>query len=673
MRGDLHCAFKMMRKNPETGEVEDLGCQKCGGRGHDEYAIYPEFKGSMIDFKLIATDGRIVNNDTNPYVPSDMKIGPTVIWENISGHNQNGLNFDFRDFPADSYLHPLYHREERNVPLSSMLDTDDVGEIFGGTEPVLVVPGWNIETFYGHDRVEVCRQGIYGRYDEGTDMVLPKCLRSYTRDIPNWVDYSGRDEWFMPREFFVDGATDESIVAFCHKHFADTTTAERMADALKSIRNGDWINVTTLMTNNFASDSERRDFMEVVSLKTRRDLYKGSVNLQRYCELYTYLDRAEWISSRRDENGKEVQEVKKIPKDICVLFKQNLMNWILNSPTVQNIMVGNESYGVRERYWYVSEMLRKAKKEKVLDRKVKLPKWLIKQFTNSRNDKKVFDLFGETYDYDEAPKELKDEYVDSIILRLKEGPKQLYPGMLKVRDIIDSGKSGPIWFSFLDILNAGRRWNVSEIQTAWDYFQRAWMQEDPSIFWNWVDDMESLPYETEYSVSQDEFVKKLEKLNGIAMHYPEFQEVIPNENGKPLIGALELGLGDSDISPSRTFAKNLLECQIDDDTFDVIQRNTIDVYDGRARVKHRRECSHETFWNELARVGLAGDKAAKATLSRETHEEFEATRNDSTVTQDSTLEGGFDNGDLDGMKSQDPYSGELSSFEGGPNIWQDEE
>lgn len=649
------CAFKLLRRNKESGEIEDKGCQRCGGKkGHDEYNIYPEHR----------SDGSVVNQNPGAMFPTD--VGPTVIWENLSGHNQNGLNYDLRDFPAD--IHPLYHREDRNIPLSNNLSGDDTGEIFGGSEPCLVVPGWNIETFYGHDRVEHCYKGIYGKYDSKTDMVLPLCLKSYTRDIPGWIDYSTKTEWATPREFFVEGSTDAQIVAFCHDFFESADVANRIAESMIAIRDGHFVNVWILMANNFVSNEERKLFMEIVSLKTRSAIYSRHVNLQSYCELYTLLGKAEWYEEGIDENGKSVKNLKTIPREMVKLFKQNLMNWILNYPPLK-VEEWYDNYATNKRFWFVCEMLRKAKKEKVLSRTAKLSMWLVKQFIDSRNAKKEFNLFGEQYDYATSPKDIQDEFCESILLRLKDGPQAMYPGMIKIKDIIQVDNDGPAWFMFCEILKAGKRWNISEIQTTWDYFKRAWIHEDASIFWDWIDCMEQQPYETEYSISKEDFLAKLEREEANAIEYPsEFAETME-------IGATEFNLGEGSISPTRSFAANLMECMISSDSFEVQQRTLSEVYDARARIKKPRECNHETFWNELVRIGgLSGDKIQlKTTLSDEIHEELLESRDTRLANMDSTLETGLDSNELTTMSAFDIYSGEHEQLDGGSGSWHEEE
>ena len=655
---DMHCVYKMLRMNNNSGDLEDEGCMRCGGgQGHDDYNLYPEFR----------SDGSWVIQASNPIEPKCFRLGPTLFWENITGQHQDGLNFDFRDFPAD--IHPEYHREERNLPATDTLHENGIGEIFGETELMLVVPGWNIEKFYKTERIDECKNAIYGRYDESTDMVLPNCLKSYTRDIPGWVDYSGRGEWFTPRAFFVDNSTDGAIIAFCHNHFTDSTVSDRMSEAMMDIRTGAYIDTWTLMNNNFVSDSEKRSFMEKVSLRTKAGIYKGNINLQNYCDLYTYLGKAEWLTTYVNEDGKQVKIVKKIPREICKLFKQNLMNWILNNPALEDIPNEREWYPTKQRYWYVAEMLRKAMKEKVLDRTVKLPRWLIKQFSNSRNDRKLFSLFGESYEYDTAPKDVQEEFADAQLLRLGNEPQRMYPGMVRVKSIIEVKENSPMWFSFCDILKAGQKWNISEIQTAWDYFKRAWAFEEAKIFWDWVEEMEMHPYESQFSLSEEEFRHQLDKVDGIALETPSpFIEMTD-------VGAADLNLGQGEITVKRFFAANLMECKKEDDSFDVQQRTVTDTYDGRARVKSRRECNHETFWNELIKMGgLKGDREKLNTsLSKEMHEELLANREEGEVSTDSTLEHGFDTSDLASMSSFDIYSGDYSHFNSGGGSWQEEE
>lgn len=675
-KGQWHCVYKVRRRDPETGKIRDYGCIKhqIGTQdtaGVDWYNIFPEHDESS---------GNAIYQQRSSE-PNCFRTGPTLIWENISGKGQNGLNYDLREFEAD--IHPLYRKEEYNIPSNSFLSEDDIGEIFGETDPILVNTGWNNERWIGINNVDICNEGIYGPYNAISDMVLPKCFKSYARDIYNWINFTNKKEVFKPRTHYLSEMNKEEIAFFCKNTFGAGSVAERMNEALLYIKRGNYLNIWTLMCNNFVSRDIKKKFMDSISMRSKNDLYKGTINIRQYCQLYGYIDKIRHNATYIDINGKEIKETKYLPNELIKLYKENLINFILNYPALQkslnNTSLNNmaEKYATNQRYWFIVPLLKRAKKEGILNTKVKLPTWLVNIIKEESNPS--FKLFGIEYDYKSAPADIKKEYDEANYLRLN-GPQNLYPGIIHIKSQLDTKGYDVGWYTFCDILHAGRIWNIAEIKLAWEFFKPAWIREEPRIFWDWVEKIVELPYDTEFSISEEEYEKIIKKVNGKCLHIPDTEQVLE-------YGATDFNIGEGRVSQGRAFAMNLINQMYDYDSWEVQKQPISNSYDAIARVKLRRECNHETFWTMLARIGgLKNDreevirKISKGTYKEAivqdlnvTYEEAMENAMEGIANLDGIDEVGLSDSDLHIHEAYNPLSGEYKHLNGSIGSWLEEE
>lgn len=645
--GNLHCVYDLIRNDPVMGPDarKSHGC--CLHR-RDHYNIYPEFDH----------DGDSINQDDNPAMPECFKVGPTIIWENITNMHQDGMSFDYRNFDSD--LHPLYHKEVRNIPTRLADDQELVGEVFGCNSPVLVSTGWIDESWYGHDRVERCRLGIYGPYDEKAGTTRPKCVKSYTLQVQGWINFTHQTDWGKPKQFFAADASDEVIKAFCSRWF-DPTVAERIAEGISKVKRGQYLNLWTLMSNNFINEDLRRDFMNMISLKSKRNLYPNHLNIEHYCRLYDQVDKMSWDHEYYDLDGKRKVKHIKFPVEIRRLYKQNILNFILNYPCLQKAEVGLDTgYSTNERYWWAMTLFKRAAKEGIINRKMGLPAWFVKQFRDTGTHDPLVEVHGEMKPYSQCTQQEKDDYAEALIVRV-DNAKDLYPKMERVEDIIDYHAKGLLWYTFCDILNAGRRWNRSEIQTAWDIFTVAWEKEDPSIFWDWVDEIASRQMEDDISIDGTEVIYE---------------------------GAVRLDLGDGNITEGRAFAANLLGLRLgcDRDSFDVNKMPVQNWYEVSGRTKPSlKKDGRKVFWDQLALCGGLVDDRFDLSMRIEDFMEatgnlkdFESTREhgparfDTYESRSLSAPTGFSDSDFGQISIYDVDLDELSPLRE-EDPWQDEE
>jgi hypothetical protein len=672
--GGLECIFRITRMD-ETGNKKTFGCLRHGGhQGFDHYNLYPEHDPAT---------GDAVYQPTNPSDP--FKTGEIILsWENLTSH-QSGRNYDFRDFPAD--IHPQYSIAEHNHPTKSFLGEDDLGEIFGDDNPALVHSGWNTEKFYKIPSVEYCQGGIYGHYDPKSDMIMHSCMRSHL-GTPGWINYTNRKESAQKKDLYIGYATDEEIISFAGSMFKDKKIALRMADAMLEVKRGKFINLWTLMSNNFVSPKVKREFMNRTSTTSESSIYRGKANLLHFCALYGHIDGMQWYEQVTDANGVTSMVPKATHKDIRIVLKENILNWVLNYPPLKKILVGGSKYPTDQRYWFVVLLLKQAKKDGILNKKAMLPDWLI-NLIKAKNDPEVR-LFGEIMNYSQLPAEYKNEYHVAQHAYLGTTPldtiSSLYPGMINIKkELLGDGKKIDIlgWGQFLEILKLGRRWSISEIRNAFEHFIPSWLRDEPDIFYAWLQAVADLPMEETDSVSTDEFKELLKKEGRKAFAEPGPVQILEH-------GAVNFNHGEGGLSAGRAFASNILDASLDWENWvtwadwNVVRMPIGNWFEANAKVRIVRESGHETFWAMLAAHGgliddrkeidrILADQTLNETLSQDAYEEALESSQHNIATTRSTVEAGLDGEDLTNLMCDDPFNGTVTHLDKGEGIWDGEE
>jgi hypothetical protein len=581
--------FKLF--NRVDRELEEGTCLRKGGYGKDLYNVYPEHN----------LDGSVVFQQRDN--TESITFGKNIIEENIKNLGDDGFVYSFRRFASDS--HPLYHKEERNLPTKSIIEEETVCDVFGGLNPSLVTPGWTEETWYGDPKKETCSDVIYGTIDLATDIVMPVFMRSYIGMFKDWEDYTGASE-IKAKEFFLDSASKKDIVDLCLVTFKDKKIAERVYEALISIKEGQYINLNTLLINNMVEPSSRKDFLSKISFKTKSAIFKPSISIQGFAQYYNYISRMKWISEFNTTKG-WVKTSRKLPKEVIRAYKGNMINWVLNHPKLKSFDK-NEFFSKDERFWFIKPILEDAIKTGIVKKSSSIIDTIL-----SYSPTKTFLYLGESYSYNNAPTDIQKEYLDSIILRTST--ENLYPGMITVKSILDSKMPTTPWSIFCEILDVGQQWTQGEVRLAYEYFQQAYIQDDPSIFWSWIKNIQKMPYETEYTVTEEELQQCIEKTGGRVIGY-SFPDIIN-------LGASEQQ--DGSISVKRIFAANLADAYLYEDSWEMHKKPI--YYDATSHVKNFRECNHETFWNLLAKKNIfrKDKRLINLLLSDSTIEETEAT------------------------------------------------
>lgn len=433
------------------------GCYLCL---EDEYNIYPEHNN----------DGTIVYNkewnSTDPF-PS----GINVIWENDTAH-ETGLSFNMdcrkryrsgtvlrsRTRPEDYNCHPLYTIRDINEPfITGGMGNEHIGYTFGENDIAISPSGWREQIIRGKERWTQCQAEIYARYDPAEGIVFPNCLKDWSGEFKNWVNYTVFPTAKRRKTFFPCEEEDKVIIAKCIEWFGDTTLAKVMAEAMMEIKAGEFINLRDLMRNNGISDRVRKKIMTSTSVRSLNSIYKKMTSKWYYL-YYRALDKMG------------------LPKGKVRVYKANLLNYILNYPPLSQIDPENPPLERRKsvaglvptsrRYWWVCRMVKDAWEEGKRTGQPILygaPDWLITQHKFLKRNRNH--LYKELEGWN--------------------------PAVVKVSEIVNTKSSKGEWKKkkrlFTRILLAGQRWNYSEIKETWRVFSKNYDDGTPTRFWSWIE------------------------------------------------------------------------------------------------------------------------------------------------------------------------------------------
>lgn len=531
---NVFCAFAKIE--PTKKGYEHHGCHICG---MDRYNVFPEHN----------MDGSIVYNNPNKYVP--IKFGLVVAWENINNCGEFGNSFESgRRFASDEKIHPNYALIDVNIPFKSgELAPDTVCDIFGTKRFTLVSSGWKSTVVKGIPRVENCKRVLYGSIDETLGVVRPKCTKNFVGLVPGYINYT---KMYTPKRTipnFLDEMSDEDLLLYCEEYLGPTRLSQRIFDILKSIKKGEFINLKSALINNKVDEHLAKLFVSNLSTYSYKSIYPktSSFNVSKYFEYYSSIESF------------------KLPKEIETEWKCNIINYVMNFPELQKDLndlnprdrreyknscnkinkklenheiteetylslkeeIDNKFFRIKEtnfktseRFWYAYLLMKRALKEKLIANSLKLPDWFIdKTYFLKNNEKKFNHINHEEYVLNKTSiKDVKDDYLDSIILGL-DSPEKLYPAMASIENVLNiTDPNSEKYQTFGKILICGKRWSITEVITAWYYFDIAWEKKKPLIFWNWVDSVNTQRY--------DEELFSIERAFAINLHESrEYEEV----------------------------------------------------------------------------------------------------------------------------------------------------
>lgn len=452
--GDSWCAFAKLKKDSVNGKLYKCGCL-LGFKDH--YNIYPEHND----------DGTLVYNrdwnSTDPFPP-----GINVIWENDTPH-ETGLTFNMTNLktkksrlrPEDFNFHPLYTIKDINEPyVTGGMESEHVGYAFGGTDISLSPSGWRDQLVRGIERTEPCNAEIYAEFSPSEGAIHPRCLRDWSAEFKHWNNYTVFPERKKTKTFFPCEEDEKVISHQCREWFGDTVLAKVMQEAFFEVKAGEYINLRDLMRSNGVHENMVKKVMTATSTHSKEKMYR-KMTLRWYYLYYRALDRMG------------------LPKGKLMVYKANLINYVLNYPPLAEIDPERPPLARRKsidglvptnrRYWWACRLVqdawiegKRAKRPLIKS----LPKWLMRQQNYLKTNTEH--LYKGSY-----PAENCDN-----------------PAVLRIGTLINLKPTKSSWKPrrqiFADILLAGQRWNTTEVKETWKRFTKAYDAQKPDRFWNWV-------------------------------------------------------------------------------------------------------------------------------------------------------------------------------------------
>lgn len=463
MKGNLYCAFMVLERDSNNRLVES-GCRI---KNKDIYNIYPEHD---------AYSGEVIFNNKNPSDP--WKIGPNLIWENQTDH-QNGLQFDFRSFPADAEWAPTYSVLSQERPTKSgLMGPEDIGEVFGDSHFTLTSTGWSSTRVKGIPYINTCMKAIYGKWNDELQMVIPKCLRNFVGILPNFNNFTRLRITNNQNKLFLEIATDDDIYNFCSEWIENPRARDQIFITLKEIKTGKFINLKEILSNNHLDQDIITGILSNVSTLTFKSVYTSKINLENYINYFDSLNSFN------------------LTKENLFNFRCNLVNYILNYPGLYKKDYEHDKYKNDEKVWLLKSLLQRAINCKILSMDTKISEIIVYKIAILRRTK-IFKHRTGNVTLKDATEQIKSDIAEALAYGLKE-PYQLYPAMIKIEDLLNLTEdviNSPMYKTFGSILKAGRRWNSVEIKTAWDYYIVSYYKKDPLIFWNFIQSVIEMAYE----------------------------------------------------------------------------------------------------------------------------------------------------------------------------------
>jgi hypothetical protein len=78
--------------------------------------------------------------------------------------------------------------------------------------------------------------GIYSKYDTYEQMVVPKCIRDYTGEVKDWINYTTQQDNSRRKTFFVCDETDKNIAKYCVEKLGNGIVAAAIYQIMIAIK-----------------------------------------------------------------------------------------------------------------------------------------------------------------------------------------------------------------------------------------------------------------------------------------------------------------------------------------------------------------------------------------------------------------------------------------------------
>ena len=516
------CMFSKLQKEKGYGGFEritapEYNCMLCKG---DTYNIFP-------------ATSRDADNDLawHQFEHPDRSEEPGTRmyqYEALTPHNTTGDEL----LPLGKYRsqwfaeeHPCYSLIDFNVPINRYGGlSEDEPVTVAGKGTFLVSDRWVEDKFgepkkaIGRKRVEEC-YGIYGAYDSRKGRTIHRSMKDYSNDIPGWINYTTIRRNPKPKLYNIHISSMEEIESFVNEELEDSVSTSRLMRAYEILRNNNpigssvHIDIKRLLLNNGVPLDKVIRILSVISTRDPQYPFKSTTgkrtNLQKLRDLYLAI-RPKRMNINQKQKGYE--GILKMNWLEARTYMANIVNCILNDPVLKDIDIQIDNIrnvsvyrtpGTHssKQYWYAMEIIELAYYDNIVNNTT-LPKWIrtlfkehlkykeeFKHVANNNFKSEDFIVHKDGKTYVDDPNGVYGDWLDTIILGLTE-PYQLYPAMMTIREVLQPSLSEEYAFlTFRDMCRVIKKCTIRELKIAWIYFMTAWNKNDPSMWWQFINDI----------------------------------------------------------------------------------------------------------------------------------------------------------------------------------------
>ena len=452
--GQAYCVFSKLVK---YGKQIDAPEGNCRIAREDEYNLYPRCVHKNGDFIWMEHEPR----DQDP-IPLANRVHQ---FESLTPHWITGDEYYLsKGSRRHEESHPLYHIVDFNAPINrdGYLGEDEVAEMVGDTEFFLTSGKWYQDRYgepkkaLGNPRVRTCT-GLYGMLDKFTGIVTHKSMRSHWANISWWKNYTTVKEKQQKKTLNIFDDI-EKVEEYIVNEIKDDTVVSRIMEGILYLRDGKYFNIRTLMRNNEIAENIIRKVMSHISLTNPRTLHRTSTG-NRYDPDKI---RSLYVAIR---DGKIP-----IPSYKRKTYLANIVNYLMNDiHGMKKVDIEKNPtliFKREDRYWHVIAIIKSAVyKDKIVKEVGDLPKWfkiLLKKDAEAR--KHVLDI----------------------------EPQDISPPVVRVREICGvSDNDNTIYADFKDVCKLIQKITKGELTATWEHFEKAHINNNPKIFWSFIDDIRS--------------------------------------------------------------------------------------------------------------------------------------------------------------------------------------
>jgi len=505
---------------PGTFRDKNQHISHCILKNEDDYAIFPDTEEVYYAEKCGLNNAVIESVVLQKFRECEWRDPDSIeifnsnlyLWESVTTNITTGDTFEV-DGHRFEYDHPLYHIIDYNVPIntSGIVSLTERCNVMGKENVFLVSRGWAIDDggeeakkAIGIPQVRNCDQFLYGTMDKNTGIIMHKSMKDWTAKVHTFINFTNQKvNKYPPAKFNIFINDFENIDKYIRSIISHPTAIKNLYEAFTLIKKGAYINLYQLLLNNDIDAKTTRLITNNISTKNPYEIYKNN-------EGYRYnIHKVEKLYFDIITDKIKIRFGKKI-------ILANIINYILNDKDLLNHNVGEMKKYDLYVSWYdeIAPTLDIQLADDLHPSRVKF-----NEYTSDNNSKSAINVIvnaiysQKLLKADKLPKEFKDLFArHKEYIKNYEEPKDIFEIGAAVLDIKEFLKPVDmnVYNSFKKMLIHLDKITPIELKELWDVYLLANKNENPSEFWNYVENLAlelSIPHQLLMALynGEDEF------------------------------------------------------------------------------------------------------------------------------------------------------------------------